>query len=402
MFGQAWAAFLSLALTIVLANLLPKETYGLYRYILSLAGVLNIFTLTGMNSAVSLATATGDDGSLKSAARYQIKWNTLMLFAFWSLSAYYFFNDNLTIAASLLVMGIFAPLTSAFNTYGAFLQGKKNFRLNNIFSVLSVGFYVGGMMLVAYFSGQVIALVAGYAITTFITTALFYFLTVRFYNPPAETKTDYLKFGKKLTVVGLIGPIVSQIDSIILNHFWGPTQLATYTLAMAVPSRATTFIKDWVNIAFPKLATRSSSDLDSFFYRRIGQGLLTGIACAALYAIIAPYFFTYLMPKYLEGILYSQLLAVSLIAAVPNRYISILLTTQKLSGLIFFNQTIQNIIKIILLAGFGIFGGIIGLVIAQVLSSFVSLMMNIITWENRNILQAFVTSFGDFSKRFYK
>lgn len=383
MFGQSFAAVFSMVLMIVLANLLPKETYGLYRYILSLAGILNIFTLTGMNNAVSLATATGDDGSLRSAVKYQLKWNIILLFAFWALGLYYFVNANLPIAISLFIMGIFTPLTNAFNTFGAYLHGKKNFRLNSIFGIFSVGFYVTGMILVAFFSGKIISLVAAYTVTTFITTALFYYLTLRIYNPPSSSKSDYIKFGRKLTIISLIGPIVSQIDSIILTHFWGPAQLAVYALALAVPNQATTFIKDWVNIAFPKLATKSSKDLDSFFYRRILQGLLGGIGCAAIYIIIAPYFFTYLMPKYLDGILYSQILVISLITAIPNRYISLLLTTQKMSGLIFLSQLIQNIIKIIFLVSFGIFGGIFGLVLAQVLSSFISLAINIFTWKMR-------------------
>jgi len=47
--SQVSSNMLSLLLVIAFANLLPKETYGLYRYILSLAGMLNSLSLTGMN-----------------------------------------------------------------------------------------------------------------------------------------------------------------------------------------------------------------------------------------------------------------------------------------------------------------------------------------------------------------
>ena len=55
--GQGINAILAFALTIAFANMIPKETYGIYRYILSIAGILNIFTLKGMNTAVVQAVA---------------------------------------------------------------------------------------------------------------------------------------------------------------------------------------------------------------------------------------------------------------------------------------------------------------------------------------------------------
>ena len=73
MFGQGMNAILSLGLLVAFANFLPKETYGTYRYILSIAGMLSIFTLTGMNSAVSRSVARGSIGILNQTVNYQLK-----------------------------------------------------------------------------------------------------------------------------------------------------------------------------------------------------------------------------------------------------------------------------------------------------------------------------------------
>ena len=112
-FGQATSSVLSLLLIIAFANLLPKETYGTYRYILSLAGVLNIFALTGMNSAVARAVAAGNEGVLKASVRYQFKWNLLMLAAFWVLGGYYFINGDFLFATSFLILSILVPSNHA-------------------------------------------------------------------------------------------------------------------------------------------------------------------------------------------------------------------------------------------------------------------------------------------------
>src|SRR3989344_4903049 len=94
-FGQSFSTLLSLVLIIAFANLLPKETYGTYRYILSLASIFNVFTLTGMNSAVARAVAIGHEGALRTSVKYQLKWNLLMLVAFFTLGGYYLANGDI-------------------------------------------------------------------------------------------------------------------------------------------------------------------------------------------------------------------------------------------------------------------------------------------------------------------
>lgn len=379
--GQVISNILSLGLIILFANLLPKETYGLYKYILSLAGALNIFTLTGMNQAIVQAVAAGNDGALRTSVKYQMKWNVMQLIAFWILGAYYLLNDNQYLGISLLVMGIFSPLTFALNTYGAYLEGKKSFRYNSIFSAGSTLIYVAGMVIAIISGGEIIWLVVAYSLTTFVSTTIFYVMTLRIFHPPDTPSSDVLKYGRELTFIGFIGPIVSQIDKIILSHFWGATQLAIYSLATAIPDRAIPLIKSLIGIGLPKFSTKTPDELNKVFYIRIFQGMTVGAVCFVGYFILSPYLFKYLLPKYLEGVLYSQLLAVSFIFALPNRYIGLLLTSQKLSKLSFISNFIQSIIRVLLYVVLGIFGGILGLISTHVLMSFIGMLINMATWR---------------------
>jgi len=231
-------------------------------------------------------------------------------------------------------------------------------------------------------SGKVVGLVVAYSLATFVANLIFYITTLRIFKPPAAAPAGgVLKYGRELTFIGFIGPIVSQIDSIILNHFWGPVQLAVYSLAMAIPDKAIPFIKSWVDVGFPKLAVKTAEEINKVFYKRIFQGLVIGTALAIVYIAIVPYFFKYLMPKYLDAVFYSQLLAISFVFAMPNRYISSIFTAQKLTRLIFINSIVQNILRILLYAILGIWGGIIGLVLAQVLYQALSLVINIAFWR---------------------
>lgn len=382
-FGQAAASILSLLLVIAFANLLPKETYGMYRYILSLAGVLNIFALTGMNSAVARAVAGGDEGALSASVRYQLRWNIFMCGTFMALALYYALAGNLLLAGAFVVLGIFVPPTLAFNTYGAYLEGKKEFRLASIYSVISTFIYSAGMLAAIYFSGEVLWLIGAYATTTFAATAFFYFYVLRKFKPPKSSADETLRYGRQLTFIGFMEPIAAQVDKIILTHFWGPAQLAAYSIALAIPNRAQSFIKGWVGLGFPKFAEKTVPELNTMFYTRILQGMALGALIALAYVALAPYVFRYLLPQYLDALGYSQILALTLVFAMPNRYISLLFTSQKLVKRIFVNSALLLTIQITLLVLFALFGGITGLVVAYVVNAAIGVIVGIISWRYR-------------------
>lgn len=383
-FGQSGTTILSLILVMAFANLLPKETYGTYLYILSLTGVLNIFTLTGMNSAVARAVAVGQEGMLRASVRYQLKWNLLMLTAFFILGGYYLINYNVILAISFFILGIFVPSTLALNTYGSYLEGKRKFKFAGISTIISTLLYVVGGLIAVFLSGEVVWLITAYAFTTFASTLFFYIFIVHKFKLPiiinTETK-ETLRYGRKLSFIRFIGPISSQIDKIILLHFWGPAQLAIYSLAMIAPNKIISFTKKWVGIGFPKFSAKTIQEINTVFYRRIFQGMAIGATIAVLYALTAPYLFKYLLPQYIEGVFYSQILAISFVFAMPNRYISLLFESQKLSRLIFIRGLINSLVSILLFIIFGILGGILGLIVAQITSSFIGMVISVIVWR---------------------
>jgi len=379
-FGQACNSALALVLVIVFANFLPKETYGTYRYLISLASVLNVLTLTGMSQAVAQAVANGRDGALRTSVRYQLKWNLLLMLASWVVGAYYIWNANFSYGIALFVLSLSTPFSAALNTYGPYLGAKRQFRLNNIFGVLSTFIYVLGMLVAIFVSGEVIWLIIAYAVTTAGANILFYALTLHMFHPPIEPADDVLKYGRHLTYIELMTPVVAQLDSILLTHFWGPAQLAIYSIAMAIPNRVVPFIKNLVNVGFPKIVTKTVDELDRRLYQRLAQGILIGIACAGAYALVAPYLFKYLLSQYLDAVFYTQLLAASFVFAMPTRYVSILLTAKRQSKAIFITNLINNILLLVLYIALGTLGGILGLITAKLIVSFLGFLTNLSAW----------------------
>lgn len=380
--GQACNGILSLVLVVAFANLLPKETFGTYRYILSIAAVLNIFTLSGMNAAVSRITAKGNEGLLQPAVTYQLKWNLLMFVAFCILGIYYTHEENTVLGISFFILGLFVPASLALNTYGAYLEGKKEFKRANILSIVSTLSYSLGMFIALFFTDDVRWLIATYAAATFVPSFIFYVYVIKKFAPPPSTDIqDTLAFGRELSYLRLIDPVVSQIDKIILAHFWGPAQLATYTLALAVPSRATLFMKSWLAIGYPKFSEKTPDVLNQVFWRRIAQGAGIGLCISLCYIVAAPFLFTYALPQYLDGIVYSQILSLGFIFALPNRYASLLFASQRMSRVLYTRTIIENVTTITLLVVAGIWGGLLWLVIAHVVMSAFAFVLNVSLWR---------------------
>lgn len=382
MLGQGLNSVFSLVLLIAFANALPKETYGIYQYILSIGGTLNIFTLTGMNPAIARAVAMGNEGVFRPSVIYQLKRNSLMFLAFCGLGFYYYVRQDTVMSLSFFVLAFFVPATLAFNTYSAYLEGKRQFQKANILSILSTLTYSVGMLLILLSTDSVVWIVTIYAITTFVASFSFYLYVLYTYKPPTTQQTaETFTYGRELTYLRIIDPIIAQIDKIILGHFWGPAQLATYSLAMAIPNRAMLFIKSWVAIGFPKFSEKTPEKINQVFSRRILQGIGVGVVVATVYILLAPYLFKYVLPQYLEGVMYSQFLAIGLIFALPNRYVSLLLTSQGKSRLLFKRSVIISVINIMLYTGLGISNGLLGLVIANISSAVISLFLNISMWK---------------------
>lgn len=381
-FGQMTNNILSLALLVAFANLLPKETYGIYRYILSIAGILGIFTLTGMSSAVVRTVATGNEGILRPALKYQLKWNVLMLTTFLLLSGYYFFNGDTVFATAFLILGFFAPLTQAFSIFGVYLSGKKEFQKASVLSILATFVYSLGMLAALLFTDEVVWLIGIYAGTTCIASIAAYTYTQYKYKPPVSNDVrETFKYARELTYIRFMGPVVAEIDKIILVHFWGPAQLATYALASAIPTRIIALTKGWLGVGLPKFATKTPQEINTVFFMRILQGMAIGSAITVGYVLISPLLFTYLLPQYLDGVFYSQILAISFIFAMPNRYISHLFESQRLSRQIFINNLVNSILAIVLYILLGMWGGILGLAVAQVLYSSIGMIINIVMWR---------------------
>ncbi|HEY5382969.1 MAG TPA: hypothetical protein VIJ88_00190, partial [Candidatus Paceibacterota bacterium] len=125
--GQGASVLASLALAVAISHFVSKESYGTYKYVLSIVTMLSVFSLNSLGSAVFQSAAQGFDGALKKAFWLNIRWSAAIFVGTFALAAYYFASGNGTIAIAVLIGGSLSPFVASVSLFGSFLGGKKDF-----------------------------------------------------------------------------------------------------------------------------------------------------------------------------------------------------------------------------------------------------------------------------------
>src|SRR3989344_6416029 len=106
--GSIWttSAFIvstlaSVVTMVAYGNLLTRETFGTYNYLLSLGASLSFLTLSGTGVAVMRAVARGYSNVVPAALRLQLKYNLFAVAAVLTASVYYSYKGNIVFALAL-------------------------------------------------------------------------------------------------------------------------------------------------------------------------------------------------------------------------------------------------------------------------------------------------------------
>jgi len=364
--GQVVSSLAAFLLAIAFANLLPKEIYGTYKYILSLLGILAIPTLSGMGTAVTRAVAQGYDGSFVPALKLKIKWGLFGGLASIGLAAYYYLNGNLQLTLAFLITAIFIPFMDAFTLYGALLQGKKEFAVATRYGIWIKIVAATSIFITLYFTTNLFAILFIYLASYTLLRLLFLKISLKYLENKKEDPGT-ISYGKHLSLMGIIGLIAAQIDKILVFHFIGAAELAIYSIAIAMPEQIKSLLKNVSNLAFPKFAEKNSVEIKTTFYKKMRLFSLFLLVIVFFYILVAPIIFRLFFPQYLESIIYSQIFSLGLLNIPIVFLINPLLQSQGRKKELYEIQINSSIIQIILMAGLTYFYGILGLIIARLI-----------------------------------
>jgi O-antigen/teichoic acid export membrane protein len=370
------SSVLALLLSVAFANLLPKEVYGIYQYLISLSALVTAVCLGGMQQAVAQSAARGNEGDLRVSLRAQLKWAIVPAGLAIGGSLYYFFQGNTMVAAALLIIALFSPLTSAFNIYNGFLGGVKQFKRLFFYGLITNLIYYGAIFVtITYFKNALVLLSVNLVVSA-AAAVYFYFRTLRASKPNNITDAHTVSYGMHLSIMNAFGTIIYQLDSILVFHFLGAAQLAIYSFATLIPERAGGLLSFIGTAAFPKFSQRTLGEIRKSIIPQTIRAMMLGAIVALIYAVAAPYLFTLLFPKYLVAIHYTQVYALVIMFMAAN-LVSSALVSQRLKAELyitsFMNPILLIILQIPLLLLYGIWGMIMGRLLTDLLGILIAL-----------------------------
>ncbi|MEK7505119.1 MAG: oligosaccharide flippase family protein [Patescibacteria group bacterium] len=366
--GQTISSALALILTIGFANLIPPHDYGIYRYVVSWINLLTAGTIIGLNTSLIQSVARGLEGSFGEIFFTKLKWSALASLGSLILAVYYFINNDRLLGWSFVITATCLPLLKTSGLYAAILYGRKDFslstKINSFTRAVSVLAMLGTLLLT---DNLILILFAFFLPETLL--QLYFTLYILRKTPPNNlSDPNTRKYGLHLSLMEVLKVIASQIDKLLVFHYLGAAELAIYYFALAVPGQVKSVLQNTTSLALPKMSGANSVDLKNSLPQKIWRLELIMIVVVLLYIIIAPTAYQFVFPQYLESVLFSQVLAVSLLF-LPRTFLSTAMVAKgkhrELYGLRITSPIARIFIIFISLRWFGLWGLITGRLVAD-------------------------------------
>ncbi|MEX1014867.1 MAG: oligosaccharide flippase family protein [Candidatus Paceibacterota bacterium] len=369
--AKGGSIIISFLLMVAFANWLPQEEFGIYQFVLSVVGILTVFSLPGINTSLTKSIAKNKEGALKEVFKTKIKWGLLGSLVIFCVSAWYFLNGNNILGLSFFMAGIFFSPNKAFEIFSAYWNGKKRFDMYSKYSIysgtLATLLLIGTIYITDNVALIITAFFGGYAIFNFI----FYWLTQKQVEN-SETDVETVPYGKSLTIMRFLGGLSHEIDRIILWKFLGPVQVAIYSFAILPINKIINSVPI-PTLALPKLSekkierTRKKGLIDKFW-----RLMIIIIPVTIILILIAPLVYRLAFPQYMDSVIYFQILSIMLLS-FPFTLLNTALIAETKKKELYMIKTIPPVIKIllfiVLIPLYGILGAVIALLIGKAIQN---------------------------------
>lgn len=372
--GQIFTIIFGLISTVLFTHFLSESEYGIYKYLLSLAAIFSLFSLTGLGQSILQTAAKGFHGFYKEVLSINLKYNLGISAAALAGSLYYFINDNTTLALGCLTIAIIQPIINTYKYIPVYLIGTKQFAQSTKLNLFKMLFVTSTGIATLFLTNNILLLFAVYLSGNLVVNIFSQF----FYKPetlkvPNEIYSHYISYAKNTSIRNIIGDIAYRIDNIVVFTQLGAAELAIYVVASVIPEQIKSSFKSLAKLFLPKLAQQTNIEIaKKNILKRSIQLFIIFLIVSITYILLSPFIYTTLFPKYESAILLSQLLAISFPAAIALLPINLLQVHTKEKKLYMFNLISSAMTATLTVSLISIYG-LMGAIIAKVVSRYISM-----------------------------
>ena len=367
-----------LLLSISLTRFLSKEVYGLYSYIMSILGILTIFTLPGMNTAIVQAVAKGYDGVFIKGTKERLKWSTISSSILFIMGIYYYVNKSQIIAKCLLFSSFIFPFYQATDTFQALLVGKKKFDMLAKYQSIIQVIPTIVIIIIIYYLRDLLIVIATYLVLISILKIIFFFKSKKLIKNINIDLTSF-SFGRHLTFLGIISIVSHYIDRLIIGTFFSLKELATYTIALIFSEQIMIIGSITNTLIFPKLSEMNEHEAYLKLRKFLPYYLILFTIICCILILLCPYLIIlFYSHKYSDSIVYAQVLLISTIAAQPALILTrALFPSQKKVRELYKVRISRHICELSALAIFSAFLGVWGIILSKFISRLFTTILSI-------------------------
>lgn len=374
--GQMSTTITAFGVMIAMANFLPKEVLGDYRYVLSWIALLALSSLPGMGTAMTQSTSKGFYGQLSSAVTLRVKWSALGVIAAVLIGFFYLFVGNTAYALLFFISAPFLLIYNSFFTYYFYLQGREEFDKAAQLQIISRVFFFMAMIFATIFFPTALVLIMVFLSVTILGQFIGYLYTNKKDKKQGDNKdTELNSYATFMTALHIPTFLSSNLDKVFVGMFLGPVQLAVYYVAITLAFETGRIGRMLGQLFLPKFSRSESIETWNILKKIFFLEILLLIAWGA-YALAAPYIFALLFPDYPEAVILS-IYAMAIILATPVYIIRTLLIARKekkiLRNLLVFIPLVQTFVLLTALIFFGLNGAVFGLVSGAMIELIVTL-----------------------------
>ena len=371
-----------LVLATAFANLIPPDTYGTYKFLVSAASIIGAFTLSGMGIAVAKAAARGFNSALRHGSLAKLRWSICMAAVGLGAAGYYYLQGNMTLSLGMMMIAVLYPFRSSSSVYESFLKGKKDFRRRSIYAIILEGVQVVSMVTALLLTNQVLWIFLVFLLANTLSSILFYLRTAAAYPQSGESRSDMITYGKHLSFVTIFKRIAKYIDKILVWHYLGGVELAVYAFAELPVSKMRSLAGSIWQTAFPKFSEKDLSTLQDTLDYKVLLMAAGFVGVAGVYILTAPFLFDLLFPEYMQSVPLTQFYALGLVLFAGRCYEKVLEAHAR-TRWIYIVQFTSNVVKIVtllvLLPLYGVWGAILSLLsfeTSRVMLSYIGFMVS--------------------------
>lgn len=376
--GKIISILASLLSSIAFANLLPQETYGIYRYVLSTLALLTIPTLSGINTSLTCSVANGYEGSFFLALKTKIKWGILSGISSIALSLYYYINGNNILSLIFIIAAIFLPFMDPLCLYMYLLNGKKLFKESIKYSTYTRIISTILIIITLVITSNIFILILVYFLSNTLLRLLYLIITLK--KVPLNKKVDdtTISFGKHLTLMNVLGQISTYLDKLLVFHYIGATALAIYYLGLTPFKQVQNFFTSLNVLALSKLSSVESQELKKTLPKKVLKVYIIIVPIIIIYILLAPLLFKILYPEYLDSVNISRFFML-LLLFYPITIFGTAMTARVEKEKLYISSTIYSIIRIVLLLIlvpiFGMSGAVCSILSVGLINSIVTIYL---------------------------